>query len=242
MPTPSWIGATSGQPQLAAQVNEFLGTHAVTYLYAGASIAAQATAGSGAVNSNGLWIAESFTTGASTTALGRARIFLGYTGSPAPMTLSVYASSGSAPTGSALASTLVPPQYLTAGGATVSIPLPASLSPSTTYWLVIPAVGDASDYYSWSKNNQASGASTSTNGTSWTAQSYGLIYTVYDQSAVLPLTHTWEDSGARWTAWAANSSNQPTALQEYTIAQSSGQYAYSSRALTYSNSTLTTVA
>ena len=50
MPTPTWLGATTGYNAYAGQVNQFLATHAVTYLYAGAEQASQGTAGSGGVN------------------------------------------------------------------------------------------------------------------------------------------------------------------------------------------------
>jgi hypothetical protein len=112
---------------------------------------------------------------------------------------------------------------------------------STTYWIVTTAVGDPSDLYSWSKSNQVSGASTSANGSTWTAQAYGLLYQVYDQSASGNLTHTWEDSGARWTGLTYNASNQITGLAEYTVAQASG-YIEANRTLTYTSGSLTGVA
>ncbi len=234
MATPNWIGASTGSQPLAAQTNQFLGTHAITYVYTGTSFSTQSTTGSGGTNSFATWLAQSFTTGGSTTSVGRARINLSFTGSPTPMTLSLYANSAGAPTGAPLASTVVPSAYLTAGGATVSIPVPASgLAVSTTYWLVIPALGDASNYVTWTRNNQVSGASTSTNGTTWAAQAYGFIYNVFDQSVIPPLAHTWEDAGVRWTAETINAANEMTKLQEYTVAQAANDYVYSSRTLTY---------
>jgi hypothetical protein len=38
MATPAWIGATASQLPLAAQIDQFLGTHAATYLYTGVLI------------------------------------------------------------------------------------------------------------------------------------------------------------------------------------------------------------
>lgn len=238
---PSWLGATSGQGAQAGQINQFLGAHAVTYLYAATQCAAQSTAGSGSVNSNSLWIAQSFATASGQTAVGRVVLTLAVTGSPSPLTVSLYASSGGAPTGSALVSTSVPKEFLTGSATALSIPLPATVTASTTYWIVTTAVGDASDLYSWSKSNQTSGASTSTNGTSWSAQTYGLLYQVYDQSASGALTHAWEDSGARWTGFGYNALSEITALREYTVAQSSG-YVESNRTLSYSSGILTGVA
>lgn len=242
MATPVWLGATSGQGAAASQVNQFLGAHASTFLYTGASFASQSTAGSGAANSNGLYIAQSFATG-TTTASGRAFLTVAVTGSPGPLTLGIYANSGGAPSGAALVATVVPPSLFTGSPVSTSIPLPyASLTTSTTYWVVATAVGDVSDFYSFSKSNQVSGASTSTNGTSWTAQSYGLLYSVFNQAATGALVHTWEDSGVRWTTFATNGNGTPSSLIEYTVAQGSGQYVYSSRAFTYSGSTLTKIA
>src|SRR5580658_4200768 len=109
MATPSWKAATAGQPPLAAQINQFVGTHAATFVYTGASFASQVTAGSGAVDSNGLYVAQSFTTGASTTAIGRILLTVAVTGSPAPLTLTIEANSARPPSGTALVSTTVPP-------------------------------------------------------------------------------------------------------------------------------------
>jgi hypothetical protein len=232
MATPNWLGATTAQAAQAGQVNQFLGTHAASFLYAGASFSSQGTAGSGAVNSNSLWIAQQFTTGTAT-AIGRAQLTLAVTGTPTALPLAVYANTSGAPSGGALVTTAIPSQYLTGSATAVSIPLPDTLSASTTYWLVTQAVGDASDFYSWSKSNQTSGASTSTNGTSWSAQTYGLLYTCFDKSAVSPLTHTWEDSGARWTTQTVNSNGSTNSWQEYTVAQGTSQYVYSKRTLVY---------
>lgn len=237
---PAWQGATAGQPPLAAQANQFLGPHAATLVYAGTQQAAQSTAGSGAVNSNGLWIAQSFTTGAGQAAVGRVVLTLAVTGSPAPLTVGLFANSGGAPAGSALVSAAVPREFLTGTAAALSIPLPAAVIASATYWIVAAAVGDASDYFSWSKSNQASGASTSPDGITWTAQTYGLLFQVYDQTATGSLTHTFEDSGARWTG-LEYVSGQVTGLQEYTAVQASG-YAESNRVLSYSGTLLTGVA
>jgi hypothetical protein len=138
-----------------------------------------------------------------------------------------------------LVTTTVPPQFL---AGTVSIPVPCSLTSGTVYWIVLAAVGDGSDYVSWLKTNQTSGASTSTNGTSWTAQAYGLYYALWDQTANPPLAHTWMDGGARWTAELYTGVNELSSLREYTVAQGSGQYVSSARALTYSGSNLISVA
>lgn len=242
MPTPTWLAATAGSAGKAGQVNQFLGTHAVTWVYTGTSVAAQTTLGSGKVNTNSLWLAQSFSTGVSTTAAGRVLLYLGYTGSPNPVTIGLYADS-SGPTGSALVTTAVPKEFVTAGGAALSIPLPVAVSGSTTYWIVAQADGDASDYFSWYKSNQVTGASTSPDGVTWTSQAYGFDFQVFDQAVTNgDLMHTWEDSGARWTALTENASSQISTISEYTAGQTTAGYTVSTRTLSYSTGTLTGVA
>jgi hypothetical protein len=239
MGTPAWIGATAANPPLANQANQFLGLHATTYLYAGAYGGGQTTLGSGGVNTDGLYIAQSFTT---SVAFHLGRVVFGFnnlTGTPtAPLTVSIQTNSGSAPSGTALVTTTVPVQYLVSN---VSVPVPCALSASTTYWIVLTPAGDASDFATWLKTNQTSGASTSTNGTSWSAQTFGLYYALWDQSALLPLAHAWADGGAAWSTFNLSGAALPSTIQEYTVAQGTNQYVYSSRAYTYTSGALTSI-
>jgi hypothetical protein len=242
LPVPSWQAPTAGFSALAGQVNQFLGTHAVTYVPTGVKQAAQGTAGSGLVTSNGLWIAQSFATASGQTAIGYVQVTMQVAGSPSPLSVSIQASAAGAPSGTALVQSPLPKEFLGGFPASVSVMLPVTgLTASTTYWIVTAAQGDVSDFFAWSKSNQVTGASTSTNGTAWTAQAYGLLYAVWDQSAVQPLAGTWEDSGARWTA-LSYTAGQVTGLNEYTAGQSANGYAASSRALSYSGGALAGVA
>lgn len=240
MTSPAWIAATSGQAPLAAHVDQFLVSHASTYLYTGTQQGGQTTLGSGSTASNGLYMAQQFTAGSSFS-LGRIVLYLALTGAPATTAVSIQTSSGGAPSGTVLVSTTLPPAMVPASAATVSIPVPCSLTSGTGYWIVVTAAGDASDFYAWSKSNQVSGASTSTNGTSWTGQGYGFYYSYWDQSAVLPLVHDYDDAGARWTTWAW-SGGLPTSLQEWTAGQTASGYLSSSRTLSYSGGELVSVA
>lgn len=243
MTVPVWLAATSGQPGLAGQVNQFLVTHEVTYVYTGTQQSHQATAGSGGVNSNGLLIAQSFSTAPGQTAVGYVTVTATATGSPPPWVLSIQADNGSgAPSGIPLASTAVPKEslgFITAE--TVMLPV-TGLTASARYWIVAAAAGDVSDYVTWFKSNQVSGASTSSNGgATWAAQSYGLLYAIYDQSPVLPLIGTWEDSGARWTSMSY-SGGELSSLNEFTAGQVANGYTVSGRVLSYSGGFLTGVA
>lgn len=243
MPSPTWQAATAGSSALAGHVNQFLATHAVTYVYTGTQTAAQSTAGAGGTSSNGLYIAQSFATIGGQTTTGYVIVTAAVTGSPAPWTLSIQANSAGAPSGTALTSAAVPKEFLSGSAAAQAVMLPVTgLAASTTYWIVATAVGDVSNFFTWSKSNQVSGASTSANGTSWSAQGYGLLYKVFDASVVMPLAGTREDGGARWIALTSNGSGQLTAIEEYTAGQSANGYAASVRTLTYTSGLLTGVA
>jgi hypothetical protein len=252
--TPAWLGATSGSNPVAGQINQFLGAHQVQYLYAGTLKTSQATNGSAHTSGSAtLYIAQSFTTAAGQTTIGYVSVPVdSFTASGSTLgttTLSLYANSSSAPTGSPLLSTTLTTEYAYLGSNSGSsdnvsliYPLPVTgLTASTEYWLVLSPAGNGTNHYTWRQSNQTSGASTSTNGTSWTAQTYGLQYAVYDQTASGLLTATWEDSGARWTALTYNSLSQISTLAEYTTGQTAAGYTQSYRTLSYSNAQVTKV-
>lgn len=241
MPTPTWSAATAGQATNAGQINQFLGTHGMTLLYVGTVQASQTTAGSGGVNSNSTYLQQTFTTGGSQTALGRIVLTLAATGTPAPLTISLQADVSGNPSGTALATTLLPYDFLSGSAAAVTIPLPRTVTASTTYHIVTNAVGDPSNLYTLSKSNQVSGASTSTNGTTWTPQAYGFLYQEFDQSIVQPLRHTWEDNGARWTRFGLDALNRVTSYWEYTAGQTATGYMASTRSLAYTSGLLTSI-
>lgn len=244
---PTWQAPTTLQPPLAAQVNQLLGPHTFQVIYQGVQTAAQSTSGGTTVSTNGTWLAQSFTTAVGQTTIGSVAITLTTTTTSGsllpPTTVSIYANSGGAPTGSPLVSATITAEYSnnSSGGTTtnfIGIPLPTTVTASTTYWIVVQAAGNASNSFTWHQSNQTSGASTSPNGTAWTAQTYGFTYTVMDQSIVLPLKSTWEDGGARWTWYVYNSSQVLTHYHEFTAGQTTAGYLQSDRAITYSGTSI----
>ena len=237
---PAWNGATAGSAPQSAQINQLLGLHAATLLYQGVQQDAQTTAGTGSGSTaGGTYLAQSFTTGSSQTALGYATAHILGGTSGFPLSVSVYASSGGAPTGSPLITVQASPEYVAFGPAFLVFPLPLAVTPSTVYFLV--AAPPASGTYTWNKSSQTSGAYTSPDGTTWTSQAYGLQYQIYDQSAAGPLTAIWEDGGARWSWLNINGAGQLAQLSEYTVAQASG-YVQADRNLSYSGTLLSGVA
>lgn len=247
---PTWLGATTGSQPASGQINQFLGAHTSQFLYAATQQASQTTNGSASTSSNNLWLAQSFATASGQTAVGYVIVPVTTTttsgSSLAATTLSLYANSAGAPTGSPLVSVAVTAEYanLASGGTATNrliYPLPVTgLTASTTYWLVLQSTA-SSGAFTWYRSNQTSGASTSTNGTSWTAQTYGFVYQQFDQTASGLLTATWEDSGARWQALTYNSNSSLATIGQYTTAQNSG-YVQAYRALTWSNGLLTKAA
>ena len=244
---PTWLGATSGQAAQSGQINQLLGAHTSQYLYAAVQTAGVTAAGATSTPTNSTWLAQSFTTAVGQTSIGYVivplRTVTASGGTLAPTTLSLYANSGGAPTGSALASVTVTAEYAFTAVLNTPIiyPLPVTgLTASTTYWLVTPAAGSATPHYNWYRSTAASTASTSTNGTTWTPQTYGFQYQIFDQTASGQMTCTWEDSGARWTASTYNATTGALATYaEYTVAQGTAQYVQGLRTLSYSSGLLT---
>lgn len=243
MTTPTWLAATSNQPPLTAHVNQFLDTHQAQVLYTGSQRSAQNTAGSGTTNTNGLWIAQSVNTAVGQTTVGYVNLTVTATGGFSglnPTTVSIYTNVSGAP-GVPLGSMTVTGEHVSASPAIVTYPLPVTGSLGITYWIVMAAAGDASHFYGWHRSNQASGASTSPDGVTWTPQAYGMLYQVYDQAVIPPVVASWEDGGDRWVWFAFNGDNTLSMISEYTGGQAPTSYSQSFRSFAYSNGSITTI-
>lgn len=245
---PTWQAATAGQQGRAGTVTQFLGTHASTLLYQGALATSQTTGSGGFSDTQSQWLAQAIVTGSSQTAIGYVQLQLSAVGgSPVsplipPLTVSLYANNSGAPTGAALASTAITCQAVYLSPFWVTIPLPVTgLTPSHTYQLVTTMVGTSGHYYAWQRSNQTSGAASSSTGSSWATQPYGLMYQVYDQAQAGQLMLIYEDSGARWTQFTYNTAGQITQLVEYTAGQTAAGYQQTTSTLAYSGGLLTGV-
>lgn len=241
---PTWQAPTSGQAPLANHVNQLLGAHACVVNYGGVQTDGQTTSGASTTSTNGLWLAQSFTTSASQTTLGHISLSLTTTtttgASLAPTTVSIRANNAGAPAATDLVAVTCTAEYAyngSGGGVTTSrsnFPLPLTgMTPSTTYWIVVAAAGNVSNSYTLQRSTQTSGASTSANGTTWTAQAYGFTFTVRDASVSGTPQGTYEDDGARWTVTNYNSSQRISSYYEYTAGQTTSGYMQSSRGFTY---------
>jgi len=250
MVTPNWQTASTGSPPKADHVNQFLGSHVSQDLYNGVSIASVTTNGTASTSTYLTYLAQSFTMVGTTVGLVRAPIettvSTGGSGLT-PTTLSLYANSAGAPSGSPIVSTAVTAEYAyltTANGAVNTrtyYPLPATgLTNGATYWLVLAAAGDPVNNYTWYQSASVSGASTSPDGITWTPQAYGFRYTVFDQTPSGQLFSVWEDGGKRWTFYVYNANTRTMAsYSEYTVGQAG--YIQSYRTFSYSNGSLSVV-
>lgn len=157
--------------------------------------------------------------------------------------MSLYASSAGLPTGGPLATVTVAEQVVYSAGFWLPVPLSASgLTASTVYQLVLSPAGTSSAYYAWQRSNQTSGGATSPDGATWSAQAYGLMFEVFDQSGTTgPPLYLIDDGGARTTAFTYNATGQLTTITEQ-VASQSGTVFYSQRTLTYANGLLIGVA
>lgn len=248
--TPNWQAATGAFPGQAGHVNQLLTTHTSTVIYEGTQRAAQLTPTGGSPSftaTDTVSIAQQFTTAVGQTTIGWVGVQIAPTHNSGasglnPTTVSIFANSAGAPTGAALISTTLTAEYAFLAPTVLPIPLPVTgLTASTTYWVVVAQSTDATHNYHWTRSNQVSGASTSPNGTTWTAQAYGMVFSVNDGVPAGLQLHTWEDGGARWTWTGHNGSGLATSFAEYTVGQNTPGYLQSVRTLNYSANTLLSV-
>jgi hypothetical protein len=246
--TPTWLAATAGHQGNSGFVNQLLGSHTATFLYQGGVLkSSQGTGTAVFTTTQGQYLDQAFSTVAGQTSVGSVGLQISTVGgsptlaSVPSLVLGIYADSSGVPTGSALASVLVSVQYIYDSSFWVSIPLAVSgLTASTRYHLVTSPVGTSTNYYVWQRSNQVTGTTTSTDGISWTSQSYGLMYQIYDETSSGLLNMIYEDNGARWSVFSYNSTGQIQTIDQYTVAQGSS-YVQSFNTLSYTNGLLTGV-
>lgn len=244
---PAWLAATAGHGAQAGQVNQFLGTHNSTWLYSGTQQSAQTTGAASYQSTQSQWLAQTLTTGSAQTLIGLVGLQVSaFGGSPTSatipaLTVGLYASSSGMPTGSALATASIAEQVVYSSGFWLLVPLPVAVTPSTVYQLVVSQAGTAGHYYLWQQSNQTSGASTSPDGVTWTAQTYGLMFQVFDQSVSGAPQFLYDDSGARTVQLSYATSGTLSSVTESVAAQD-GSFTVTSRSLTYSSGYLIGVA
>lgn len=247
MGNPSWLAASAAAPVNSGLVNQFLSSHSARWVYQGTQVTAQTTGIAVYQSTYTQYLAQLITTGSSQTTIGKVLIQVAVVNGSAvsevipPLTLSLYGNTGNVPSGSALTSVSMDEVYIATSGYWVAFPLAVTgLATSTSYQLVLSPVGTAATFYTWHESNQSSGASLSSDGVTFTPQTYGFMYQVFDQSPSGQLSFITEDSGARWVSLTYSALNQLTGITEYTAAQG-GSYLTSVRTVAYTSGFVTGV-
>lgn len=243
----SFLAATTGQPPLAQHINQFLTTHPTQFIYTGAQQQFNTTAGATSTGTNNLWLAQKWNTQVAQTTLGYVAIALSTTVTSGsvlpPTTVSIYTDNAGVP-GTSLFSITVTAEYanLATGGTptnTLIVPCPLTgLAAATNYWIVVTASTSAGGQYTWFRTTAGLGASTSPNGSTWTAQSYGFIFTIFDKTMAAPLVAVLEDGTQRWQVFRYNTNLEVSNRAEYTGGQTASGYNQGWRTLAYTNGLL----
>lgn len=244
MPTPTWEGASAGFAAQPGQVNQFLTGHNSVWVYSGSVVQASAIIGNSVyVTTASQYLTQDFTTGSAQTAISQVLIQVSTVGgSPitatiTPLVVSLYASSAGLPTGSALASATLTEQSVYSAPFWVPLPLVATVTPSTTYQIVVSAAGTGTAYYVWQESNTGSGAATSPDNVNWTQQAYGFMFQVYDNTGTTgPLLSMVDDGGTR-TAQFTYTGGQVATISEFAQTQN-GAGQTQTRTFTYSSGQL----
>jgi len=235
------MAATVNKRGDAGLINQFLVNHTAQYSWsAGVVVDSQQTGAGTYIDSLNQWLSQTTTTGSSQTTIGSISLQVSaFGGSPTltlipALTVSLYADAAGVPTGSALASATVASTYVYSAPFWVSIPLTATVTPSTVYHYVIAITGTAGHYYLIQKSNQLTGCATSPDGSTWTTQNFGLMYRTYDGTSGGLLKSVSEDNGNLLVNYTYNSLNQITGYTQYTLAQD-GTFLQTSGTITYTN-------
>ena len=250
--TPVWQGATTGHAGNAGHVNQFIGTHQTQFVYDGVLQSSQTTGSGFYTSTQGLYTSQIFTTTSTQTTLSTVQLQLSTVGgSPTlslinPIVVGIYATAGNIPTGSALVLTQLPCMYVYSSSFWVTVPLPLTgLGVNTPYAIVTYPVGTSTNYYALQHSDQTSGTYTSTDGATWTAQTYGLMYRIYDGTGPLSgssgsPSFIYDDNSAQITRLTYNANGSVSSILKQTITQD-GTYFQSSRSFSYTNGLLTGV-
>lgn len=240
MATPTWRAASARRRGDAGLITQFLGTHSAQWVYAdpGPVQTQQATGTAVYQSLESGYVAQTITTGSAQIAIGRVALQISTVGGSlvtatiSPLQVSLYAASSGLPVGDPIASAQLAEPYVYQSPFWLPVPLLATgLSPSSIYVLVVTGPGTSSAYYAWQRSNQGNGAATSTDGVSWTAQPYGLMWQTYGTTVGGQVQSIVSDDGARITEFTYSGTTL-TGIAEYTIAQD-GSTLVSNRTLAY---------
>ncbi len=246
MATPTWHAISTGNNGSAEDINQFLGTHAITYIHEG-TVQVSGSNGTAVTYFDTtevaqIWLDQPWKTTATQTSVTRVDFYWGANSAQPTFTLSLQTDNGSgSPSGTVVGA---PINYIGGYGGSqiVSFPYPATLTVSTLYHWVFSDIAGPTYYQSFQGNGTVVGyaalyGSGTTQPTSWASLGATVGFDVYAGTNG-PLYHTFEDAGARWTSilWTGGTNTPPTYYLE-----SVDPFAVV-RGLSYTNGVLTGVA
>lgn len=241
----------SPQPVLASHPNQLLMTHQDSLFYQGNnSLSINQTITGTVSTAGGTWVAQKVTaTAAMNNAISYVTVFVS-SGTPDgtlnPTSVQLYTDNAGAP------GTPIPPMMALTNEYTFEVPSAAvipigivtGLVTGTPYWVVFKGVSSASLSYTFSNSNSAGfiPASTSTNGTTWTAQSYGLWMKFWTTDTTGPLTWVRHEIdtvglGTAWTTYyrTGTPGGYTSNVFEYVPAQLTNKYQQSTLLVSIQN-------
>ena len=252
MAAPAWHAVAAAGVLSVGDITQFLGTHACTLLYQGASQVADVTAVSGTLGTNtgaaAQWIDQPFTTAAGQTTITRIELWPNIVGTGADTTVEIRTDNAGAPSNTTLFSITLPLEFPTGiAGAALSIPVNLTgLSSATKYHIVIDGTASTANYVTIGRSVLVAGqevqvSATGTGGWGNFSTGFTGYFNVFAGVNGV-LRNTYEDAGARWTTIdytnsAAAGNTTPVHIGEYTVGS-----LRSWRTCTFSNGQLVSVA
>ena len=250
MAAPAWHAVAAAGAMSVGDVTQFLGTHACTLLYQGATTVSDVATVTGTLPTNtgaaAQWIDQPFTTIAAQTTITRIELWLNLAGTGADTTVEIRTDNAGVPSNVTLFSVLLPLEFLAIGGAALSIPVGLTgLSALTKYHIVIDGTASTANYVTVGRSVNVASEQVQVSASGTGGWGTGGLYTCYFNvfaGVNGVLRNTYEDSGARWTTIdytnsVANGNTTPVHIGEYTVGS-----LRSWRTCTFTNGQLTSVA
>ena len=237
MATPTYIAVTDGDSFIAGQINQYLGTHDISYIYAGASVNSNTGTIAAYDELYDQAVAQSFFA-ASAGAVGWVTLWAKAASVGSDVIFSIQPDSGgSGPTGTVLGQTLVPADHFSSAsaGAAVTFPIPVTgLTSGDVYWVCASMGGSSVSYVEFGYIAAHAGLATSAGGSAaWSiSASTSLYFDISSGGTFGKLYGTWEDEGARWT-WITWAAGLLVDVYEYTAGSAPSNELQSARAITY---------
>lgn len=215
---PAFVPAVTGQAGTAAQVNQFLGSHTLAVCYQGTMLGSGSTYSTtvgGTWSLGTQWVDQPFTLPSPQTRIDRVEIAMQRLGTGSDITVTLRPDNSGNPSSTILSTVVVPLEFVpTSRIRMVSIPFAtAGLTPGATYHVVLQTGGSGTNTLQVFDAGTGSPAlKTSTNGTTWTAQTKILFAGFYAGDA--PPQRNVVESSQSWAEVEYDNAGHPVGVYE----------------------------